>query len=110
MIVFHIALKDIRIFLKDRGSLFLLFLLPLLFIVVLSGALGAIGSGEKDERIPLPVVNLDNGQTSQTLLQMIDSAGGVRAELYQQAQADELLAEKKILRLLTIPADFSSRQ
>ena len=38
-----IALKDLQILFKDRGTLFQLFILPLLFILVFSGALGAIG-------------------------------------------------------------------
>ena len=44
----NIALKDLQIFFKDRGSVIQLFLLPLLFIVVFSGALAAMGSGEEE--------------------------------------------------------------
>ena len=34
----NIAIKDLRIFFKDRGVVIQLFLLPLLFIVIFSGA------------------------------------------------------------------------
>jgi ABC-type Na+ efflux pump permease subunit len=60
----NIALKDLQIFFKDRGAVIQLFLLPLLFIVVFSGALAAIGGSgeEEDVRIPLAVVDLDAGR------------------------------------------------
>ena len=45
----HIALKDIQIILKDRGMLINMFLLPLVFILVLSTALqGAMGPNQDE--------------------------------------------------------------
>ncbi|MEE9616281.1 MAG: ABC transporter permease [Anaerolineae bacterium] len=104
-----IAWKDMQILFKDRGAVVQIFLLPLLFIVVFSGALAAIGSGEEeDTRILLPVVNLDGGEAAQTLLDGLDAAGGVRVERYEQAQAQALLDENKLARVLTIPARFTA--
>jgi ABC-2 type transport system permease protein len=105
----NIALKDLRIFFKDRGAVIQLFLLPLLFVVIFSGALAAIGSGgEKDTRILLPVIDLDGGEAAQTLLDGLDAAGDVRVERYEQAEAMALLDERKIARVLTIPASFTA--
>ncbi len=103
-----IALKDLQILFKDRGEVVQLFLLPLLFIVVFSGALGAIGSGEEDTRLPLPVVDLDGGEAAQSLLAGLDAAGGVRTKLYEHSEAQMLLDENDISRMLIIPADFTS--
>ncbi len=104
-----IAWKDMQILFKDRGAVVQIFLLPLLFIVVFSGALAAIGSGgEEDARILLPVVNLDGGEAAQTLLDGLDAAGGVRVERYEQAEAQSLLDENKLARVLTIPARFTA--
>jgi len=105
----YVAWKDIQISLKDRGSLVALFLLPLLFIVVASGAIGAIGeeSDQPDVRIPLPVVNLDGGRAAQELIQGIDAAGGVYTELHAHSEALSLLQEEKIAQVLIIPAGFS---
>ena len=103
-----IAWKDIQILVKDRGLALQLFLLPLLFVLVFTGALGAIGSGEeKDARIPLAVVDLDSGQVAQTLMAGIDAAGGVKVELYEQAEALALAKENTIPRVLTIPQGFT---
>ena len=49
-----IAFKDLQILFKDRGTLFQLFLLPLLFIMVFSGALNAIGSSSGGRYPPRP--------------------------------------------------------
>ncbi|MFN2230305.1 MAG: ABC transporter permease, partial [Anaerolineae bacterium] len=109
MKMLNIALKDLQILIKDRGSLILLFLLPLLFVVAFSGALGAIGQGEEDARIALPVVDLDGGQAAASFLADLDAAGGVSVEPYAEAEAAALLAEKEIARLLTVPAGFTAR-
>ena len=73
-----IAWKDLQILFKDRGAALQLLLLPLVFVIVFTGALGSIGQGEEDTRIPLAVVDLDGGPSAQTLLEKIDAAGGVR--------------------------------
>lgn len=105
-----IALKDLQVLFKDRSAVLQLLILPLVFIVIFSGALGEIGKSteEKDTRVPLAVVNLDGGASAQALLAGIDAVGGVRTTLYDQAQAQQLLEKKELQRVLTIPADFSA--
>jgi len=108
MNAFHIALKDLRIFFKDRGAVLLLILLPLLFVVVFSGALTAIGSAEPDTRVPLPLVDLDGGESALALRQDLDEAGGVRIELYDElGRAEARLDKREISRMLIIPAGFT---
>ena len=110
----NIALKDLRILFQDRGAVISLFLLPLLFIAVFSGALAAIGSIEEDTRIlvatriPLAVVDLDGGEAAQTLLDGLNAAGGVHARQYEQDRALALLDEYELARVLTIPASFTT--
>jgi len=108
MNAWHIARKDLQIFLKDRGSIVLLFLMPLLFILILSGALMEIGGGEEDTGIPLTVVDLDGGQAARALLDGIEQAGGVRIEMMEEGAATAQLEENDIPRVLVIPAGFTS--
>jgi len=103
-----ITLKDLQLLVKDRGALFQYLLLPLLFVLVFSGGLSSIGSSPADTRLKLAVVDLDGGSGAQTLLAGINAAGGVRTELYDQADAEALLDENKLGRVLFIPADFSA--
>jgi ABC-2 type transport system permease protein len=102
-----VALKDIQIFLKDRGAIIQLFLLPLIFIVAYSAVAASFESEEEDRRIPLPVVNLDDGQESETLLQELEHAGGVQVEVFEESDAAQQLEKNEISQLLTIPADFT---
>jgi ABC-2 type transport system permease protein len=105
----HIALKDIQILLKDRASVIYLFLLPIVFILVLSAALGGLLGENQDSLIALPVVNLDpGGELSQALMDGIDEAGGVQVGQYEQAEAQARLEEFEIERVLTIPAGFTA--
>lgn len=102
-----VALKDIQIFLKDRGAIIQLFLLPLIFIVAYSAVAASFENEEEDHRIPLPVVNLDDGQESETLLQELEHAGGVQVDIFEESDAAQKLEKNEISRLLTIPADFT---
>lgn len=102
-----IAFKDIQIFLKDRGALFQLILLPLIFIVVYSAVASGFESEDQDQRIPLPVVDLDGGEEANKLLDGLDKAGGVKVELIENEGAMQKLEENKISWLLTIPEDFT---
>jgi ABC-2 type transport system permease protein len=110
----NIALKDLRILFKDRGAVIQLFLLPLLFIVVFSGALAAIGGIEVDTsipvatRIPLAVVDLDGGEAAQALFDGLNAAGGVYARQYEQDRALALLDKSEIAHVLIIPASFTT--
>ena len=77
-----ITRKDLQILLKDQGSLLLLFLLPMAFIFIFSGALGALSQEPEDRQIRLPVVNLDpGGGTAQVLIDILDATGGLEVAL-----------------------------
>jgi ABC-2 type transport system permease protein len=105
----HIAVKDFQIYLKDRGNVINLFLLPLVFILVLSSALGGLMGEDEDSLIELPVVNLDpDGKSAQELIGYLDEAGGIQVKLYEQAEAQKLLEDFEIQQVLTIPADFTA--
>ncbi len=106
MNVLNITFKDLQIFFKDRGAALQLFVLPLVFIFVFSGISSFGGDGA--DAIPLPVVNLDEGDSAQTLLQNIAAAGGVATRLMVQSEAEAQLEAGDIDWLLEIPADFST--
>jgi ABC-2 type transport system permease protein len=109
MDMISIARKDMLILFKDRSTMLQLFLLPLVFIVLYVGVGTAAQSGEEgDQRIPVAVVNLDpTGEMSQNFIDNLNADGGIRAEVYDQAEAQELFEEGEISRMLTIPAGFS---
>jgi ABC-2 type transport system permease protein len=103
-----VARKDIKIFLRERGTLLYLFVVPIVFILAFSGVSG-VESAPKQEVITLPVVNLDAGsEASQTLLDALGQGGSIQCELYEEAKAEALFEKGTIKRMLTIPANYES--
>jgi len=107
MNVLSVAFKDLRLLLKDRGQIVMLFLLPMLFILAFSAAFLA---GEPEEEvISVPVVNLDpGGETSALLLDNLNDDRGLQTEDYDQAEVEADLKDEKIGLAITIPAGFSA--
>lgn len=92
---------------KDRGTLFQLFVLPLLFILVFSGALSAIGESEVISLPVLAVVDMDGGSAAQSLIQKLASDGSLTVQSTSASEAQSLLDENKVIGFLTIPGEFT---
>ncbi|OGN92768.1 MAG: hypothetical protein A2Z71_08570 [Chloroflexi bacterium RBG_13_50_21] len=104
-----IALKDLQILFKDRGALFQLFILPLLFIMVFSGALSAIGGGS-EEQVTLPnlgVIDLDGGEAAMFLINKIQEDGSYSVQSLTVSDVQSQLDENKVVAVLTVPAGFT---
>jgi ABC-2 type transport system permease protein len=102
-----VAFKDLQIMFKDRGTLFQLFVLPLLFILVFSGALSAIGESEAVSLPALAVVDLDGGSAAQSLMKKLASDGSLSIQSASASEAQSLLDENKVIGFLTIPREFT---
>ena len=82
----RVAWKDMKILRKERGALTLLFVLPMVFILAVTGW-ASVGSAADEYLIPLPLVNLDpEGGASQALIDALSQAGGIQVELYDEAR------------------------
>ncbi len=106
MNVLNIALKDIRILLKDRGQVLSLFLLPLIFIFgfTLIYSVADDGAG-----IPMGMVNLDpGGEAAETLTENLSLVEGIDTTPYEQKEAERLMEDGELDRYLIIPANFSA--
>jgi len=107
-----IAWKDLQILFKDRNNLVGAFLLPVVFIVVFLGVSGLSGGGggAETERIPLAVVNLDEGgATAEALLSDLNEHAGVDATVYPEADAMARLRSMSwASSVLVIPANFTA--
>lgn len=104
----RISRKDIKILLKERGTLLYLFLIPILFILAFGGAAN-VDKAPQEEVITLPVVNLDtSSEASQTLLEALEHVGSIENVVYKAETAQTLLDLGKIKRMLTIPANYGA--
>ncbi|MBN2203865.1 MAG: ABC transporter permease [Thermoleophilia bacterium] len=105
----RIARKDLLLYLQDRSALLELLILPVAFAFVLVGVFPLFfPEQEAGAATPLAVVNLDpGGALGERLLRDLEQNGGLRPELLDRAEAEALLLDGDIPRLLTIPAGFS---
>ena len=74
-----IALKELKILMKDLEALALLFAMPVFFILVMSFALeGVFEAGSADRPIELLLVNLDDGRMARQITEDIESIEGLK--------------------------------
>lgn len=114
---FAVAWKDLQILLKDPAALVTLFLLPLVFIVVMTLALGGMfGGGSTNNPIKIPVANEDQGTLAQAVVEDLGKTKGFQVEkegtegqALTRAEVEKLVADGKRSLALVFPADFSQR-
>jgi ABC-2 type transport system permease protein len=109
---FHIGVRDLTITIRDRASLGILLVMPMVLIVILSSALGNLASNLG--KTPVAIVNLDKGTVGAkvtdgffTSSQLTDLFLAQR--MRDPAQAAALVARGDLAGALVVPADFSRR-
>jgi ABC-type multidrug transport system permease subunit len=115
-----LALKDLRLLLRDARSAVILLLMPLLLTLVLGLALGE-GFGEKpDDRVRISVVNLDAGLPghtgfpgkpwSEVVLDDLTATPGIRLEVVpSREEAGRLVDRGKRAAVVVFEPEFSGR-
>jgi ABC-2 type transport system permease protein len=108
--------KDLTILFKDIGGVATLFLMPIMFIIVMSTALqGLFNTGTDTQPTHLPVVNLDRGEYAARVIDALDRIDGIEVETTWN---DETLTRERVEALVTdgdrsvavlFPADFSAQ-
>jgi ABC-2 type transport system permease protein len=108
--------KDLKILFKDIGGIAMLFLMPMMFIIVMSTALqGLFNTGSDTQRSHLPVVNLDRGECAGEVIAALDSIDGIEVETdwdgetLTREQADALVTDEERAVVVVFPADFSQQ-
>ncbi|MBN1484362.1 MAG: ABC transporter permease [Chloroflexia bacterium] len=106
-----IAWKELQVLLKDRGSLAVLFLLPLVLASVFgsisSAATGAI-EGEETIAHPIYVLNLDSGPYGEQVVSTLEDIGVLDiTHLDSDAPVDQLVADEEQIAAVVIPEAFS---
>ncbi|MBI3742286.1 MAG: ABC transporter permease [Chloroflexi bacterium] len=112
----YMTIKDLKILLRDRGAMVNLFLTPLMFIVVLSLALGPTFRGPSDSAIRIPVVDEDQSAQSQQIVDALKAIKGVTTETQitdanaaralTRVDAEDLLRNGRRVGAVIIPRGF----
>jgi ABC-2 type transport system permease protein len=104
------AWKEVQIAFRDRGSLAILFLLPLILGSLIGGANLAAGKSQTEAIISLKVglVNQDEGALGQEVAKALQAINILKVTSYDtQAEAENLVARGKLAAMVLVPPDFS---
>lgn len=110
--ILAITWKDLKILLKDTGGLATLFLMPAMFIFVMTLALGGLFN-DGDNPIEILVVNDDVGTIGAQIVEGLQATEGFAVETewdgvaLTRARAEALIADQERSIAVIIPADFS---
>jgi len=78
--IFSTVIKEFKLLLRDIPGLALLFLMPAMFIFILSIALqGTFSSPDKKEKLELLIVNDDNGKMGNNIIEGLEKTGYFKA-------------------------------
>jgi len=125
MPILTIAVKDLRLLIRDPRSAVILFLMPLVMILVLGLALGDVFSQKPDDRIRISVLVLDEGlapdrlplpdpahssKWSDVVLADLTDTGNIRVERIPTLEAAEKLVSRGERSAIVIfEPEFSDR-
>lgn len=107
-----VASKELQVMFKDRGSLLVLFLLPLLLASLLGSMYQSFAGVTDDEQetiaLDIFLVNNDNGQYATQIVSVLEGIDELNIEKLDSAvEADERVADAQALAAVIIPAGFS---
>jgi ABC-2 type transport system permease protein len=104
---FHvIAIKDLKIVIRDRNAILLMFLLPMIIISVAGLALG--GEFQQNIQIDVLVVDLDNDDISKGLVEFLEDIEVLDVDMESnEFAARERVKNQEYGRLIIIPRGFS---
>jgi ABC-2 type transport system permease protein len=107
-----VAWKEIQLILRDRGSLAILFLLPVMLSAFLSNMNMLANQEEAEEAIQIEIllVNLDTGEFGDQLEGAIIQIDQLAVEsLASSSVAEERVAKGEAVAAVVIPSDFSEK-
>lgn len=105
--ILAVALKELQVFFKDFGNVFLIFLMPMLMAAI-NGSLYRSGTSEID--LPVALVNLDSGGYATQIVSILRDIQEI--DLAEYPSLDEATAQVVAgdrLAVIFIPEDFTSR-
>jgi ABC-2 type transport system permease protein len=99
----HIALNEVKLYLRDKGDLAFSLLLPILTFALIYGAFG----GQLTFEGTAYVVDEDKGAYASLFLEKLEEVEGLDIELLTPSEADTKLDRSDVLMVLYIPRGFS---
>ncbi|MCE1254513.1 MAG: ABC transporter permease [Anaerolineae bacterium] len=114
--IYAITIKELKILFRSTGTISTLFLMPVMFILVMSIALnGVFDSGSENNPISLLVANADRGEIAQKVINNLKDVNGLTIidtqndSALNRAAIDALIMDGSYHIGLVFPADFSEK-
>lgn len=102
-----ILLKDLKLFLSDKKSVLMTFLLPILLISLFAFAFGGIGSTSSEPKmIKLLITDLDKSKEIKSLISNLDSIKGIELIPTEIKKATSLVKKGKYIGVLVFNKGF----
>jgi ABC-2 type transport system permease protein len=105
-------LKDLRILLRDKIGLTLMFGMPVLLVIVITKIQNSTFELVNKNKVTLLLANRDTGNVSKEMVQAIDKIGMFKITEIEKGQSDQQLTDrmhsKDALLALVIPQNFSA--
>ncbi|MDY0339724.1 MAG: ABC transporter permease [Coriobacteriia bacterium] len=111
--LWRIAVKDLRITVRDRGALLVMLAMPLALIFILGSALGNVGEGDSLDA-EVAIVNDDAGEIGDRFVEGLTSAEEIDAVFNVHIREDSDAVRTEVERgdltaALVIPADLTEK-
>ena len=109
--VWEITIKDLRLILKDRGALYTLLALPVVFIAILGMSTGQlITTHEEAKLIKIGVVDEQGGELVDDVYRNLSSIGGIKvAKVSDRGEAKLRLQDGRSSVIVIFGKDFENR-
>lgn len=107
----EITIKDLRLILKDRGALFTLLALPVVFIAILGVSTGQLITTRSESKlVKIGVVDEDGGEMSEHVIRDLASIGGLKVEKVTNPDEAKLrLQDGRSSVVVILGKDFQNR-
>jgi ABC-2 type transport system permease protein len=106
-------IKDIRILLRDKVGIALMFIMPIILVVIVTSIQNSTFQLVNKNRIAMMVCNRDTGKLSMQLIQSIDRIGMFKITSIPKNEAEEAIKNrmrgKDALLAIVIPADYTQK-
>lgn len=109
--VWEITIKDLRLILKDRGALYTLLALPVVFIAILGVSTGElITTHEESKLLKIGVVDEDNGPLSDDVFRNLAAIGGMKVDkIDNRGEAKLRLQDGRSSVVVILGKEFDTR-
>jgi len=110
--ILYITQKDLVQMLRDRKIFMFLLLMPIAFTLLFGFAFGGSDSDQQDVRLPVSILNLDNGKISQELEAILASSQVVRIVEEEWASAEAIqdaVTAGDLTAAVIIPSEYGSQ-